>query len=82
MLYNIQDDWKVAHGVSCGSIESTYIGIVSGVSLRSERKPKRKECSKGSRRPSYALTALETSSVLYKTAQNVIVAKETHTTPS
>ena len=40
---------------------------VSEVSLRSERKRKRKECSKGSSRPSYTLTVLETSSLLHNT---------------
>ena len=36
MLYNIQDS-MVAYGVSRGSIESTYKGVILEVSLRSER---------------------------------------------
>ena len=52
-------------------LESTYIGVVSEVSLRSERKRKRKECSKRSSQPTYSHCAGH----LVNITQNVIVAK-------
>ena len=53
-------------------MQSTYIiSVVLEVSLRSEQHRKRKECSKGSSRPSYTHWAV----IFVSTTQNVIVTK-------